>query len=179
MHTSPATDQTGPTKSTWRPTVTTLLAAAAIALLVSAVSATANRISESLQHGLGHLAVVLPISVVLFAVLRRWPPARPTRPGRLGRRLVVIGLAGLVMGGVLETAGARVDEPGALAVEAVAHTAGQIVTTLSMPVLLAGVLASLLAGAREGDVSWWVVIVVAVVATGLFGLLLIGAPGGG
>lgn len=138
---------------------------------------TANRIPESLEHGLGHLAVVLPISVILFGALRRWPPARPSRAGRLGRRLVVIGLAGIVTGGVLEIAGARVDEPGALAIETMVHAVGQIVATLSMLLLLAGGLISLFVGARSGDVSWWVLVVVAVVAAGLFGFLVMGAPG--
>lgn len=158
----------------WKPWVTVVAAAAAIALLVAAGSMVAGDVPEAVGHGLSHLAPALPIAFLLFAALRRWPPARATRPGRLGRRLVVVGLAGVLMGQLLEIAGARVDEPAALAAEAVAHTAGQIVTILSMPVLLLGMLASLLAGARGGDVPWWVLIVIGITGVGLFVFLLVG-----
>ncbi len=122
--------------------------------------------------------VTVVAAIAAIAALFRWPPARATRPGRLGRRLVVVGLGGVVIGQLLEVVGARVDEPGALAMEGVAHTAGQIVTMLSLPVLLVGTLASLLAAAREGDVPWWVVVFVAIGAAGLLGFMMIGAPDG-
>ncbi|HUG74048.1 MAG TPA: hypothetical protein VMM81_00035, partial [Acidimicrobiia bacterium] len=136
MQPSPTAAIESSTAPTWRPTVTVVAAMAAIALLIVAVSTVGNRVPDAVGHGLSHLAPALPIAVVLFAAVRRWPPARPTRPGHLGRRLVVAGLAGMVTGSLLEIVGARVDEPGALAVEAVAHTAGQIVSILSMSVLL-------------------------------------------
>lgn len=163
---------------TWRPTVTVVAAIAAMALLVAAGFTVVGRVPDAMGHALSHLAPALPIAVVLFAALRRWPPARLTRPGRFGRRLVVAGLAGMVTGQLLEIVGARVGEPSALAVEAVAHTAGQTVTVLSMPVLLVGMLASLLAAARDGDVPWWVLVIVGIGAAGLFGFLLVGAPAG-
>lgn len=178
MQPSPTAAIESSTAPTWRPTVTIVAAMAAIALLVVAASTVGSRVPNAVGHGLSHLAPALPIAVVLFAALRRWPPARPTRPGRFGRRLVVAGLAGTVTGQLLEIVGARVGEPGALAVEAVAHTSGQIVTILSMPVLLVGMLASLFAAAREGDVPWWVLIVVGIGAAGLLGFLLMGAPDG-
>lgn len=178
MQPSPTAAGQSSTAPTWRPTVTLVAATAAIALLVAGGSAVGSRVSDAVGHGLSHLAPALPIAVVLFAALRRWPPARPTRPGRFGRRLVVAGLAGMVTGQLLEVVGARVGEPGALAVEAAAHTSGQIVTMLSMPVLLVGMLASLLAAARDGDMPWWVLVIVGTGAAGLFGFLLVGAPDG-
>lgn len=178
MRRSPTVAIQSSTAPTWRPTVTIVAAMAAIALLVATGSTVGSRVPDAVGHGLSHLAPTLPIAVVLFAALRRWPPARPTRQGHFGRRLVVAGLTGMVTGQLLEIVGARVGEPGALAVEAVAHTAGQIVTILLMPVLLVGMLASLLAAAREGDVPWWVLVAVGVGAAGLFGLLLIGTPDG-
>lgn len=168
-----------PTARTWRPTVTVVAAIAAIAALMPlAEGLLAERLPDAAGHGLSHFVVALPMGMLLFAAVFRWPPARATRPGRLGRRLVVVGLAGVVAGQLLEVVGARVDEPGALAVEGIAHTAGQIVTMLSLPVLLVGTLASLLAAAREGDVPWWVVGLVAIGAAGLFGFMVIGAPDG-
>ncbi len=168
-----------PTAQTWRPTVTVVAAIAAIAALMPlAEGLLAERLPDAAGHGLSHFVVALPMGMLLFAALFRWPPARATRPGRLGRRLVVVGLAGVVIGQLLEVVGARVDEPGALAMEGGAHTAGQIVTMLSLPVLLVGTLASLLAAAREGDVPWWVVVLVAIGAAGLLGFMMIGAPDG-
>lgn len=166
------------TPRTWRPTLTVLGAIAAIIMLFAAGSTLEDRVPPAVGHALSHLALTLPLVVLLFAALRRWPAARATRPGRLGRRIVVIGLAGIAAGQALEVAGARVDEPGALAVEEIAHTAGQIVSMLSLPVLLIGTLTSLVAAAREGAVPWWVVALIGIAGVGLFTFMIIGAPDG-
>ncbi|MDP8968922.1 MAG: hypothetical protein M3N52_00090 [Actinomycetota bacterium] len=129
-------------------------------------------------HGLSHLIVAALLGLLLLAVLRRWPAARRTPPGRLARRMVVFGLGGVVGGQLLEVLGARVDEPGALWVEELAHTAGQVLTMIALIALLVGAVLSLLAGARERAVPWWVVGVVAVVCIGLLVVAFIGVPSG-
>lgn len=175
----PTGEETVPSSApTWRPAVTVAAAVAAIVVLVAAGSTVADRLPDAVGHGLGHLLPALPLGLLLLAVLRRWPPARATRPGGAGRRLVVVGLGGVVAGQVLEVLGARVDEPDALLAEGIAHTAGQIVTMLSLPFLLAGAVASLVAAAREGAVPWWVAGVVAAGGAGLFMLMMVGPPDG-
>lgn len=133
-----------------------------------------ERLPDAVGHAVSHLFVGVPLGVLAYAAARRWPPARAARPGRVGRRLVVAGLGGLTLGQALEVIGARVDEPRAAAVEVLAHTAGQIVSMLSMPVLLVGTLASLLAAARDGAISWWVVAGVGVAGGGLLTFLVVG-----
>lgn len=133
-----------------------------------------ERLPAAVAHGASHLFVGVPLGFLAWAAARRWPPARPVRPGRAGRWLVVGALAGMAVGQALEVVGARVDEPYATAVEGLAHTAGQIVSMLSMPVLLVGALASLLAAARDGAVPWWVVAAVGVGGAGLFSFLVVG-----
>ncbi len=93
--------------------------------------------------------------------------------------MILAGLAGVATGRLLEIAGARVDEAGALLAEQIAHTAGQIVTMLSMPVLLVGTLASLAACVRAGAVPWWVTALVGVVAAAGLGFLIVGVPDDG
>lgn len=46
--------------------------------------------------------------------------------------MAVAGLSGIVVGQVLETADARVDEPGATDLEGLLHTASQTVTNLAL-----------------------------------------------
>lgn len=160
---------------TGRPTVTIFATVASIAALMTLLEDT---VSGWRGHGLSHLIVAVLSALLLFAVLRRWPPARRTLPGKLARRMVVLGLGGVVGGQLLEVLGARVDEPGALAVEELAHTAGQVVTMIPFVAVLAGAVLSLLAGAREQAVAWWVVGVVAAASIGLLVVALIGVPSG-
>lgn len=149
---------------------------AVIAFLSLAGSLVADRISEWLGHGLGHAVVTLPVAALAVLAVRIWPPSRTVAPGRAGRLLVVLGLAGLATGQLLEVLGMRVDEPNAHAIEEIAHTAGQIVTVLSMPVLLAGGLTTAIAGARAGAVPRWLVALISLIAIGLVLFMLLGGP---
>lgn len=160
---------------TRRPTLTVLAAVASIAVLMTLLE---DAVRGWPGHGLSHLIVATALALLLFGVLRRWPGPRNTAPGAFARRLVVLGLGGVIGGQFLEVLGARVDEPRAHAVEELAHSAGQVVTMLSLVTLLAGAVLSLLAGAREQAVPWWVVGIVAVGCIGLLAVAFIGVPSG-
>lgn len=171
-----ATDNTTSRRGwTRRPTLTVLATVAAIAVFMTLLE---DAVRGWPGHGLSHLIVATALALLLFAALRRWPRARNTAPGAFARRLVVLGLGGVTVGQLLEVLGARVDEPNAYAVEELAHTAGQVVTMLSLVTLLAGAVLSLLAGAREQAVPWWVVGVVAIACIGLLAVAFIGVPSG-
>ena len=162
----------------WRPWVTVAATIAGIAALFAVGSRFQDRLPGAVGHAMSHAVVALPVTMLLFAVVRRWPAARTVRPGRIGRRLVVVGLAGVVIGQLLEIAGARVDEAGASALEGIAHTAGMIVSTLSLPLLLLGTVAALAAATRDGTVPWWVAGLVGVIGAAVLAFLIIGAPDG-
>ncbi|HEV2070524.1 MAG TPA: hypothetical protein VGR26_12080 [Acidimicrobiales bacterium] len=76
----------------------------------------------------------------------------------------------------MEVLGARVDEPNAHAIEEIAHTAGQIMTILSMPLLLAGVVMTAIAGARAGAVPRRLVALGSLIAHGFVLFMLLGGP---
>lgn len=159
----------------WSPPATVAGTAAAIAVLAAAGSLVRPDLPPSAGHALSHLLVAVPLAVLTAAAARRWPPARATFPGRAGRRLVTAGLAGVLLGQVLEVLGARVDEiGGASTLEAVAHMAGQIVTMLCLPVVLAGTIASLAAAVRERAVPGLVAVVIAVAGAAALWLVAIG-----
>lgn len=162
-----------------RPLFSVVATVATIALLTAAGAAAgaAGRLPASLGHGLGHLFVAAPLGWLLVSMLRRWPPARELAPGRLGRRMSVIGVAGAVVGQLLETAGARVDEPSATVLEVVAHTAGMVVTNLSMLVLAVGAVLALTAAARDRAVPRWLAAIAALLMLAAFTMMMIGAPG--
>lgn len=149
---------------------------AIILLLAFAGSLFADRLSASLGHGIGHAAVALPVVALAVLAVKVWPRPRDVAPGRVARVIVVMGLAGLATGQLLEVLGARVDQPNAHGIEALAHTAGQIVTVLSLPVLLAGGLMTLIAAARARVVPIWLVVLTSLVATGLVLFMLLGGP---
>lgn len=160
-----------------RPVLGLLAAVATIAVLVAVGGTLAPRLPDAVGHGLSHALVGLPLAVLLFAALRWWPPCRPTRPARSGRRFVVAGLSAVVLGQLLEVLGARVDEPGATGLEELAHTAGQIVTMLGMPVAALGGILAGIAAARDGAVPRWGVALAALLAGGLLTMMMVGAPG--
>ena len=162
----------------WRPWLTVAATVAAIPALLAVGSVFQDRVPTAVGHAMSHGVVAAPVTMLLFAVVRRWPAARTVPPGRIGRRLVVVGLAGVVIGQLLEIAGARVDEPGASALEGIAHTAGMIVSTLSMPLLLLGTVATLVAATRDGAVPRWAAGVVGVAGVAVLALLITGAPDG-
>lgn len=157
-------------------TVSVLGTIAVIVFLSLVGSLLANRISEWLGHGLGHGVVSLPVAALVVLAVKIWPAPRTVAPGRAARSIVVLGLAGLATGQLLEVLGARVDEPNAHAIEEIAHTAGQIVTVLSMLVLLTGGLLTGVAGARAGAVPRWLVAVISLAAVGLVLVMLLGGP---
>lgn len=176
------TDTAGSSDGTahWRPLVTVLAALAAIVLFMGIGGNVVEGMGPSwFGHGLSHALVALPLLLLVAVAAPRWPPPHAARPGRTGRRIVLIGLWGVISGQLLEVMGARVDEPGSLLVEGVAHTAGQIVTMLSLPLVIVGTLACLVAGAREGAVPQWAVWLTGVAAVALFMFMVIGAPSGG
>lgn len=167
-----------PSRVRCRPVLSVAVTLAAIGLLMTIGSAVAaDRLPDAVGHGLSHLFVGGPLAWLLTAALRSWPPARAIAPGRLGRRVALVGLAGVVTGQVLEVVGARVGEPSASAVEELAHTAGMVVTTLSMLVLVVGCVLALAAATRDGAVPRWVAAIVAVVIVVAFAAMVVGAPG--
>lgn len=158
--------------------MTVVAAAVVITALMTAGEPLAVGLHPAVGHALSHLFVGVPLGALAYAAARRWPPPRATKPGRLGRRLVVAGLAGLAASQVLEVLGARVDEPTAAAVEALAHTGGQVASMLALLVLVVGTLASLAAAVRDGALRWWLAAAVGVAGAGVLVLLIVGMPGG-
>lgn len=161
-----------------RPVGSVLATIAVIAAFMTIGSvAGGDGLPDAVGHALSHLFVGAPVGVLLVVVLRRWPPPRRTAPGRPARRIVTIGLAGVVTGQLLEVVGARVDEPTATTLEGVAHTAGMIVTTLSMLTLAVGGILALVAGTREGAVPRWAAAILVVLVVGASTVVFVGAPG--
>jgi hypothetical protein len=159
------------------PAVSVAVALAIIVVLSLAGSLLANRMSEWLGHGVGHAVVGVPLAVLAVFALRAWPAPRAGAVRRAARRIVVAGLLGVATGQLLEAVGARVDEANAQAFEKAAHVAGQIVTMLSMLVLLVGTGVTAVAAAREGAAPRWLVAVALVVASAVLFFLFVGAPG--
>lgn len=159
------------------PAVSVAATLAAIVVLSVAGSLLSNRMSESLAHGLGHAAVGVPVAVLGVVALWAWPQPAGSPWGRAARRVVVGGLFGVATGQLLELLGARVGESAAHAIEEVAHTAGQIVTMLSMLVLLAGAGLAAASATRSGRAPKWLVAVGIVLALAIFVFLFAGAPG--
>jgi hypothetical protein len=163
--------------SVWqRPLFTWAAALGLLAVLVAAAAWLAPRIPQWVGHGLSHAAVGVPLALVAISAVRRWPPARTTRPGRLGRRVLLIGLAAVVTGQLFEVLGARTDEPNALALEDLAHTVGMVCSMLGVPTTLAGGVLSLVAATRERAVPVWVTAIVGLAGLGLVTMMLVGAP---
>lgn len=161
----------------WSPPATVAGTAAAIAVLAAAASLVRPDLPPSAGHALSHLVTAVPLAALTAAAVRRWPPARATFPGRAGRRLVIAGLAGILLGQVLEVLGARVDDIGAAStLESGAHAVGQIVTTLCLLVVLAGTIASLAAAVRERALPGLAAILLA--AAGTTALWLVAVGGG-
>ncbi len=86
------------------------------------------------------------------------------------------GLVGIASGQLLEIIGARVDEPGSSALEAAAHTAGQVVTTISLVLAALGLALVLVAAARDRAIPRWLVVVVMVIMAVALGFMIIGDP---
>ncbi len=158
------------------PAVSVAIALAVIVVLSLTGSLLANRMSEWLGHGVGHAVVGVPLSALAIFALRSWPAPRAAALSGAARRIVIAGLLGVAAGQLLEVLGARVDEPNALPVEEAAHVAGQIVTMLSMLVLLAGTGAAAVAAARGGAAPKWLVVSGLIVTLAVFFFLLVGAP---
>ncbi len=159
------------------PAVSVAAALATIVVLSLVGSLLSNRMSESLGHGVGHAVVAVPVAVLGVVALRAWPAPKAVVWSRAARRIVIGGFLGVATGQLLEVLGARVDEPNAHAIEEIAHTAGQIVTMLSMLVLLAGAGLTAVSAARTGAAPKWVVAVGFVLALVAFIFLFVGAPG--
>ncbi|MBW3536983.1 MAG: hypothetical protein KY395_04320 [Actinobacteria bacterium] len=147
-----------------------------IAALSVAGSLVANRVDDWVGHGLGHAVVAVPIAALAVFALRVWPAPKSVAPARASRRVVITGLAGVAIGQVLEVLGARVGEPTASNVEELAHTAGQIVTMLSMLALLVGAVLAGTAAARARTAPKWAVVLATALAMLVVGFLLFGGP---
>lgn len=161
-----------------RPGLSVAATIVTIAVLVTLGGLTiGDLVPPAVGHALSHAFVGIPVAVLAYAAVRSWPPARTTAPGRLARRLVVVGLAGFAVGQLLEIVGARVDQPGATAFEDVAHTAGMIVTNLSLLVAVIGGVLSLVAAARDRAVPRWAAVVVAAAMAAALLFLIVGVPG--
>ncbi|MGI8872780.1 MAG: hypothetical protein ACR2KP_00350, partial [Egibacteraceae bacterium] len=122
----------------------------------------APRVLAAVGHGIGHAVAAAPFTLVVVAALRWWPPPRRAPPGRVARVIAVLGLSGFVLGQLLEIIGWRVDEPNATGAEELAHTAGQVVTNLSLPIAVVGGVLALIAATRERALPRWVATVAAV-----------------
>lgn len=161
-----------------RPVLGVLVAIAAIGVLVTVGSAAVgDRLPDPLGHALSHLFVGAPLGWLLMSALRWWPPAREIAPGRLGRRVSLVGIGGVVTGQAFEIGGARVDEPAATALEGIAHTVGMVVTTSSMLVLAIGAVLVLVAATRDRAVPRWVAGILAVLLFVALGAMIVGVPG--
>ncbi len=159
------------------PAVSVAVTVAAVVVLSFAGSLLANRIAAWVGHGAGHAVVAVPVAVLAVVALRAWPAPKTVAPSRAARRVVILGFLGVATGQLLEVVGARVDEPNAHALEEAAHTAGQIVTMLSMLILLVGAALAAVAAARTGAAPRWLVAVGLVVGVAAFVFLFVGAPG--
>ena len=84
------------------PALTALLVAVPLIALVVFVG---SRTGDEAGHATSHLAVGLPALLLLFS-LPRWRERAPGWPGAVGRRLLVIGLALIGGGQVLEAVAA-------------------------------------------------------------------------
>lgn len=161
-----------------RPPVTAAATVGVIAVLMTLGGLTLEgRVPDAVGHALSHAFVAIPVAALTAAAVRWWPPARRTAPGRLARLTAVAGLSGIVVGQVLEIAGARVDEPGATDVEGLLHTAGQIVTTLALLTAVTGGMLALVAAVRDGVIPRWTAAVVAVVVGIALMFVIVGSPG--
>lgn len=161
-----------------RPAVSVAIAIGVVAVLTALGGATlADAVSPAVAHGLSHAFAGIPIAVLAFAAARRWPAPRTTPPARVARRLTVVGLAIFAAGQVLEILGARVDQPGATTFEGMAHTAGQVVTTLALLTAVVGGVLAVTAGVREGAIPVWIAVVVAALLAVPLLFILLGAPG--
>ncbi|MBW3659006.1 MAG: hypothetical protein KY457_10235 [Actinobacteria bacterium] len=159
-----------------RPALSLAATVAAVAVLMTVGFQLGEGLSEPVGHALSHVFVGVPVAVLVWFVVRSWPPARVVRPGRLARRLVVVGFSGIVVGQVLEVLGARVDEPDAATWEGVAHTAGMVVTNLSLLVAVIGGALAMVAAARDGAVPRWAAGLVVAVLVVAFGIMTFGGP---
>lgn len=158
------------------PAVSVAIALATVVVLSVAGSLVANQMPDWLGHGVGHAVVGVPVGALAVFALRSWPPPRAAALNQAARRIVIAGLLGVAAGQLFEVVGARVDEPKAHPVEEAAHVAGQIVTMLSMLVLVAGTAAAALAAARRGTVPRWLVVCVLAVAFAVLFFVFAGAP---
>lgn len=159
-----------------RPSLSLAATVAAVAVLLTLGSQLGGDLSEPVRHALSHLFVGVPVAVLLWFVVRSWPPARAVRPGRLARRLVVVGFSGIVVGQLLEVLGARVDEPDAASWEGVAHAAGMIGTNLSLLAAVVGGGLAMAAAARDGAVPRWAAGLVVAVLVVAFAIMTFGGP---
>lgn len=161
---------------TQRPVVSVAATVAVIGVLAWAANALGgDRLPPAVGHAVSHAVVGIPIAVLLGVALTRWPPPRRVAPARLGRTVTVTGLAGIVVGQALEIVGARVDEPGASALEATAHTAGMIVSMLSVLAVAIGVILTLVATARASELPRWMVVAGTIVIIAAFWFVVFGA----
>ena len=137
------------------------------------------------EHFGGHVAVGLPVLLVLLAVLWAWPRPSADRTGRMARWVLVVGLAMFGGGQVVEGVGAfgysGNDRENALAG---LHDLGFGVGTLGFLVAVAGALLSVLvAVARRLDavdprlVSYTVVALIILAFIALVVLVTVGAWG--
>lgn len=159
------------------PAVSVGVTLAAVVASSLAGSLVAARVPDWVGHGVGHAVVAVPVAVLAVLAVTAWPPPKAVAPSALARRVLVAALLGVAAGQFLEVLGARVDEPGALALEGAAHTAGQVMTMLSMPALLAAGGLSAVAAGRAGTAPKWLLCAGFVVAVVAFIALFAGAPG--
>lgn len=161
-----------------RPAVSVLATVAGVVVLMTLGGVTlAGRTSEAVGHALSHVFVAGPVALLGVLAIRSWPPPAPSWGRLWGRRVALLGIVGIAAGQVLEILGARVDEPDATAIEAVAHTVGMIVTTLSLLTAATGGSLALLAAARDHAVPRWVAGVVVLLVAAALTFLIVGAPG--
>lgn len=146
---------------------------AATALLAAALTVIwlVLPLSGSLDHAVGHLVLGVPVTILFVWAVRAWPALAPGRPAVIVRAVLLVGLA-LVAGGlVVEAVGAfgYGDDGYEVANDlAVLHDVGLGLWTIGFPLVMAGAVMSVgvVLSARRGvaDSRLLTVLVIAAVA---------------
>jgi hypothetical protein len=82
------------------------VAGTAVLIGILLVTVRALSLNASSGHAGAHLAIGLPLLILLVVVLRAWPPVRPGVLARLARGSLVVGLALASLGLIAEAVGA-------------------------------------------------------------------------
>lgn len=117
-------------------------------LIVQAVTMSSITLGPLAEHAVGHAVMGVPFLLLLVLVLTVWPAPPPTRLGRTGRVVLIVGLAAVGGGSLGEAVGALgYADPGSIQALQAAHDIGVLVTIAGIPLLFLGVVLSIAAAA--------------------------------